>query len=451
MEIDADALVLRVGAAARSDAPELLPGRLALAVSGGADSCALAALICEAGLAARGSVAAHFDHGLRGEEAAARDAAAVAALCARYGLELESGAWPSPRRGEAAAREARYAFLRGAAERHGAAAIATGHTSDDQVETVLLHALRGAGLSGLRGMRACDALPGGGAALLRPLLGVTGAETRGFCAARGIAFEDDETNGDLSLLRNRVRLELLPRLEAMTAGARGAILYLAEEARAGVAALEEIASKALLEDAAGAAEVRLVRQGLRGLPEAARPYAFRLALRRLLGDVRDFDRRHYGLMAQAAARATGASYELPRGVVLTVDAEVLVLSRGRPGAPAIAASWEAAVPYAGAAGGWEIAVTRARDAAGADAIALPAGAVVRGRRAGDRIAPPGMAGHKKLQDYYVDRKVPRRERDAAPLIGCGGDVLWTPFGAARAVAGERYAVSARRMSLTSEG
>jgi len=443
MEMDADALVLRVGAAARLETAELLPGRLALAVSGGADSCAMAALICEAGLAVRGSVAAHFDHRLRGEEAAARDLAAVAALCARYGLELEAGAWARPRRGEAAAREARYAFLRGAAQRHGAAAIATGHTSDDQVETVLLHALRGAGLSGLRGMRPVDALPGGGTALLRPLLGVTRAETRGFCAARGIAFEDDETNGDLSLLRNRVRLELLPRLESMAPDARGAILRLADEARAGVAALEEIASKALLDDAAGAAEVRLWREGLRGLPEAARPYAYRLALRRLLGDAQDFDRRHYALMARAAAATTGSAYELPRGVVLTVDAEELVLSRGQPGAPAIAPSWEAAVPYAGTAGAWEIAVTPAQDAA-AEAIALPAGAVVRGRRAGDRIAPAGMAGHKKLQDYYVDRKVPRRERDAAPLLACGGDVLWTPFGAARAVEGARYAVSARR-------
>jgi tRNA(Ile)-lysidine synthase len=430
MEMDADALVLRVGAAARSEAADVLPGRLVLAVSGGADSCAMAALICEAGLATRGSVAAHFDHGLRGEEAAARDAAAAAALCARYGLELEAGAWQSPRRGEAAAREARYAFLRGVAQRHGAPAIATGHTSDDQVETVLLHTLRGAGLSGLRGMRFRDVLPGGGAALLRPLLGVMRAETRGFCAARGIAFEDDETNEDLSLLRNRVRLELLPRLETMTPGARAAILRLAEEARAGVAALEEIASKALLADAAGAAEVRLWREGLRGLPQATRPYAYRLALGRLLGDVRDFDRRHYEVMARAADGATGSSYELPRGVVLTVDAEVLVLSRGRPGAPAIAASWEAAVPYAGTAGAWEIAVVRAPGAA-ADAISLPAGAVVRGRRPGDRIAPPGMAGHKKLQDYYVDRKVPRRERDAAPLIACGGDVLWTPFGTYR--------------------
>jgi tRNA(Ile)-lysidine synthase len=447
MSIDADALVVRVGVLARREAPELLPGRLLLAVSGGADSCAMAALICEAGLAARGSVAAHFDHRLRGEEAAARDAAAVAALCARYGLALESGSWASPRRGEAAAREARYAFLREVAQRCGAQAIATGHTSDDQVETVLLHALRGAGLSGLRGMRALDTLPAAGVALLRPLLGVTRAETRGFCAARGISFEDDETNADTSLLRNRVRLELLPRLEAMAPDARASILHLAEESRAAVTALEAVASKALLEAAADAGEVRLWREGLRGLPAAAAPYAYRLALQRLLGDARDFDRRHYGLMARAAAGATGAAYALPRGVVLTVDAEVMVLSRGQPGAPAIEASFEAAVPYAGAAGAWEIAVRRtvvAPTGAEADVVALPAGAVVRGRRAGDRIAPRGMAGHKKLQDYYVDRKVPRRERDAAPVIACGAEVLWTPFGAAEAVAGEGYAVTARR-------
>jgi tRNA(Ile)-lysidine synthetase-like protein len=69
-------------------------------------------------------------------------------------------------------------------------------------------------------------------------------------------------------------------------------------------------------------------------------------------------------------------------------------------------------------------------AMGAGSIALPEGAIVRGRRPGDRFQPRGMRGHKKLQDYYVDRKIARRERDAAPVIACGGDVLWTPFGTA---------------------
>ena len=99
-------------------------------------------------------MAAHFDHGLRGEEAAAGDRAAVEALCARYGIELEVGAWDAPARGEAAAREARYAFLRDVAATRGIDVIATGHTADDQAETVVLHAARGAGLHGLRGMAA---------------------------------------------------------------------------------------------------------------------------------------------------------------------------------------------------------------------------------------------------------------------------------------------------------
>jgi tRNA(Ile)-lysidine synthetase-like protein len=80
-----------------------------------------------------------------------------------------------------------------------------------------------------------------------------------------------------------------------------------------------------------------------------------------------------------------------------------------------------------------------------ETLGLPEGAVLRGRRPGDVVRPAGMAGRKKLQDYYVDRKVPRRERDAAPVIALGGEVFWTPFGPAQAGAsGRPFTVRAQR-------
>jgi tRNA(Ile)-lysidine synthase len=436
-EVESVTLEELVRAYAATRMPGLARERVVLAASGGADSAAMVALLCEGGVVAPGrAVVAHFDHRLREPAEAALDLDAVRALCGRYSLELETGAWPNPRAGEAAARESRYAFLRQTAEQHGARAVVTGHTSDDQVETVLMHALRGAGLHGLAGMAPVAPLaaaPAGGASgveVWRPLLGVSREETRGYCAARGLSFQDDATNLDRAFLRNRVRLHLLPAMEATSPGARLALLALAAQARESVAALEALASGAILEDVGG--EVLLSRAALRGLPAGAAPYAYRLALVRLLGEARDIERRHYDVLARAASAATGSTFELPRGVVATVDADAVLLSLGAPGAPPIAPDFAVPLPYAGAAGAWSIEVVPAgaatHDPGSGDALtlALPANAVVRGRRPGDRVALRG-GGHKKLQDVYVDAKVPRRERESAPVIALGAEVLWTPL------------------------
>jgi len=167
---------------------------VACAVSGGADSMALLALAIEAGCDV---TAVHVDHGLRPGSAAEADV--VAAAAARFGAAFESRrsiVSPGPDL-EARARAARYAALpRGAL---------TGHTADDQAETVLLNLLRGAGLDGLRGMNATN----------RPLLGLRRTETRALCDALALEVIDDPSNADPSIRRNRVRHELLPLLDAI--------------------------------------------------------------------------------------------------------------------------------------------------------------------------------------------------------------------------------------------
>ena len=482
--IDRDDLLARVRTFAAAHTPALAARRAVIAVSGGGDSIATAALLCEAGILDPSvSIVAHFDHRLRDAAAAQRDRAAVDELCARYGLTLVAEAWSDPQAGEAAAREARYRFLARVAAEAGIGVVVTGHTSDDQVETVIMHALRGAGLHGLRGMSpesswpvvessqfaARDKVPA--LRLARPMLCVARSETRAYCAARALAFADDASNDDTSLLRNRVRLELLPQIEAMAPGARASILRLADEAQSSVAAFEALAAVALSgESGANVGTVSISRDALRALPPAVLPYAWRLAIERVLGDARDFDRRHYAVMLAAGGARTGATFELPRGVRLTVDADAIVLSIGALGWAAIDASVEHDVPFVGAVGGWSISVVAGAcgDAAGTSddgdhvwvarglgvapgqwqrSVVLPAGAVVRGRRPGDRLQPMGMQGHKKLQDYYIDRKIPQRERDAAPVIAAGRDVLWTPFGAcASATNGQVHALSCERIS-----
>jgi tRNA(Ile)-lysidine synthase len=158
-------------------------------------------------------VSAHLDHRLR--EGSRADAAFCRRLCRRLGIPLRTGradvrARARRDRGglEEAARIERYAFLRRVKEREGAAAIAVGHTRDDQAETFLLRLLRGSGPGGLACMR-----PRAGD-LLRPLLEVSRAEVIDHLRARGLAWREDPTNADATLLRNRVRNELLPYLEA---------------------------------------------------------------------------------------------------------------------------------------------------------------------------------------------------------------------------------------------
>jgi tRNA(Ile)-lysidine synthase len=417
-----------------------------VALSGGADSCALLALLCETGVVARDRlIAAYFDHRLRGEDASREERRAVGALCARHGIALETGEWPDPVASEAAARRARYAFLASVAQAHQAAAVATGHTSDDQVETVLMHTLRGAGLYGVAGMPPSSPWPFAsqpGLRLVRPLLGLSRADTRAYCAARGIAFIDDASNDDVRFLRNRVRRELLPAMEAIDPGARRAVLRLAEEARESIGAITSVVGALVVGGADG--NVQLSRVALRTLPDELVAHAYRSALVRLLGDARDFERRHYAILRRAHEVSTGSTFALPRGVVATVDPDAIVLSRGPLAAALIDPAIAHPLPFNRVLGAWRIEVAPAE---GVGALRFPPEAVVRGRRPGDRIAPPGMRGHKKLQDYYVDRKVPRRDRDAAPVIAAGAEVLWTPFGGPAApVAGAAYRVKGHLFS-----
>jgi tRNA(Ile)-lysidine synthase len=192
---------------------------LAAAVSGGADSLALLhAMRTLAGPRGWRLAVVTVDHGLRSGSAA--DAAFVVDHAKALGLEarlatLTPGDLEHHRHAgqEGAARTARYQALWRAAGELGCGWLATGHTLDDQAETVLLQLLRGAGPDGLAGMTVRSGR------LLRPLLGVRRAETRDCCAAIGVDWREDPTNQDPGPLRNRVRQRLLPLLEELRPGA----------------------------------------------------------------------------------------------------------------------------------------------------------------------------------------------------------------------------------------
>lgn len=229
-----DPAVAEVRRAVRTALEGVAPGsRVLVALSGGADSLALAAAVAfEGPRLGLHTVAVTIDHGLQADSAAVAETAARAAtglgLDARIvRVDVDGAGGP-----EAAARDARYRAIRDAATDVGAAVVLLGHTLDDQAETVLLGLARGAGAASLQGMAAAGPLPAAapadaaaasegragtdleGIALLRPLLDVRRAVTRAACAAEALEPWDDPHNSDARFARVRVRERVLPVLEA---------------------------------------------------------------------------------------------------------------------------------------------------------------------------------------------------------------------------------------------
>lgn len=181
---------------------KVMPGKYILAVSGGVDSMVLLDLLVKNGETEL--IVAHFDHGIRADSA--KDAAFVEAKTKEYGLLVEvSKGRLGPTASEAVARKARYEFLRSMQNKHSASAIIMAHHQDDLIETAMLNILRGSGPRGL-----ISILPK--ADLLRPLLLYRKAEIIDYAKANRLEWREDSTNQDEKLLRNYLRLNILPKL-----------------------------------------------------------------------------------------------------------------------------------------------------------------------------------------------------------------------------------------------
>jgi tRNA(Ile)-lysidine synthase len=418
------------------------------AVSGGSDSVALLRLLLELapGLGFTVAGVGHVNHGLRGT-ASEGDEAFCRGLALRLALPIEvrrrdAAALALAHRTsiEVAAREARYAALAEMAARLGADLIATGHTRDDQAETFLLRLLRGAGSSGLSGIR-----PRRGA-VVRPLLETRRQELRRYLRSIGQPFRDDASNRDTAIPRNWVRHRLLPLLARRLNG--DIVEVLARQAgglRDESALLDQMAEEAAGMVAAprrGGA-IELNGPALLALPPAVARRLARQALGRLAGG-RFLGANHVEAVLELAAggRLRGAA-DLPGVRVERIGSSVVLYSRGRaPGRSlgpfnyAIAVPGRLEVPECGCAiearrrrtSGQRAASQVVRgdcDVAVIDAASARGGLAVRSRRPGDWIRPLGLQGRKKLQDVLVDRKVPRGERDRVPLVVDGNDrVLW---------------------------
>ncbi len=413
---------------------------LVVGVSGGPDSLCLLHALCHGApaLGLRLHVA-HLNHGLRGEEAD-EDARAVAVEAARLGLPVTvERAHLSPATGpalEERAREARYRFLAGVVEATGAWAAAVGHTADDQVETVLLNLVRGAGLRGLGGMHPLTSLkwPGGEPLrVVRPLLRVTRTQTEAFCGALGLSPRYDSTNADPGPRRNLLRLQVIPLLRQINPRLDQAIARTAGVAAGGLQALEEQAAR-LLARAADTGNQQVIHiLPLATANDEVLTYALIEWWRRRTGLPPLLQSSHLGSLRRVLWAGRGEA-SLPRSWRCVVESGTARLELGPPGQPAVPGEQPLAVPGATAWGPWEIVaeaaatwpspLPRMTREAWLDLDCTGTDLLIRARRPGDRFVPLGMKTPKSLQNFLVDARVPRSQRDQVPLVLTGDAIVW---------------------------
>jgi tRNA(Ile)-lysidine synthase len=395
-----DRLIARVGDSV-ARARLLAPGDPVLAlVSGGADSTLLAHVLHALGARVE---TLHVRHGLRGAESE-RDAAACRALAAGLGVpHREVAGRVAPGAGiEARARERR----RAAADALRAGrAVATGHTRDDRVETILYRLAASPGASAFAALPAAD-----GAGRIRPLLELGRDEVRAALAQAGIAWRDDGSNADRAHARNRVRLDLLPAFRSLHCSAEANLLRTAELLAEDDAALDAIAAGLL----AGAAALTTAEVAV------AAPAVVRRALRRVAGF--PAPRPVAAERVAALARSRSGSGSVPLGAGRSAERRydrIVIVAGPAPAVP----GREVALAIPGVTAYGDTLVHCALgEAEGALAAALAAPPILRPARAGERL--PGA--RRTIARMLLEARVPRSERARYPVVTVHGEPVALP-------------------------
>jgi tRNA(Ile)-lysidine synthase len=344
---------------------------------------------------------------------------------------------------EALARRERYRFLSEIAFQRNLDKIAIAHTQDDQAETVLMWLLRGAGRRGLGGMAPVQAInlagseSSKGVTIIRPLLDVTKEALLRYLEERRLEYRLDKSNEDTAYLRNWIRFVLLPRLkDRIDPGVPSRLAQLAEVLRDEDMFLNALGRKPL---EASLSSAGLRRDGFLGQPKAVQRRMLRLWIERVRGDLRRIDCAHIEALGRLICDGPPQSrLAIPGGWELVREYEMLRLAKGDGIAKPAQYSYPMildsvlAVPEAGMTidcrqrPGPPVELPNDHWAAVFDRAALKGPLVVRNFRHGDRIQPLGMAGHKKVKELFIEKRVPSAARALWPLLVMGREVLWLP-------------------------
>ena len=425
--------------------------KVLIALSGGPDSTCLASVLAELFKEFDLTLFAHYvDHGMRPDETPA-EMKSCEALCKRLGIVFSSSKVDvnalvknSGMNTQEAARELRYTALAKAALDTGANRIALGHTLDDQAETFFMRILRGSGPSGLAGIAPVRR------ALIRPLINTRKADVLEYLGAKGIEAVQDSSNLKDHYMRNRLRQRLMPVLEEMnpsiieTIGRTTEVL--SDEERyffieVNKALMRLITSK-------GDDHIELFLRPFETLDRAIA----RRVLRRAVEETRSLRRLGHvhieDILRLLAKGHSGDSIDLPHDIKVIKKYSTFLITAAPPvcletrilEAPGTLELAEAGIHIRATVLEQAPPPFKGSNKCVLDAMKAVFPLTVRARQDGDHFYPEGFGKRKKLQDYFVDAKVPRYERDAVPVItsGAGGeDIAWI----AGYRADERFAVS----------
>jgi tRNA(Ile)-lysidine synthase len=452
---------------------QLLPehGTIVVALSGGADSLCLLHLLdslCGPGKqypSLRLHVA-HLNHNLRAKTAS-HDAIDVARIARSLHLPITIGTVNVPalarnerRSIEDAARVARYRFLRSIAQlQTQPASIAVAHHLDDQVETLILHWLRGGGITGAIGLQPEQQN------IIRPLLALTHAETLAYCQHHSLQPLEDESNNDTRFLRNHIRHDLLPLLEAINPGIRTTLTRNAEVIQVDAAWIEAQITNAWPTVIATEQDkyISLRRDALLALPLSLQRHLLRRLTAHLSTGQSPLELRHYKLIEELLQRESNSeelTLHLPAHIHMIYAGDIVVFTTHNntvvthsihssignnaailpiPGRIAVPETVWLAI--AEAITGEQLQMARKalqhedwptlwrvlasdRYEVYIDGDAMRSPIKVRTRHPGDRMQPLGMAREKKVQDILVDRHIPRNEREHIPLFFSDAHCVW---------------------------
>ncbi len=437
----------------------LTPNQPVLAgVSGGPDSLCLLDILHRSGYEV---VVAHFNHRLRPE--ADREASSVSGLATSLGLPFETASADVHAHAERehlsieeAARVLRYRFLFAAARKHGAQAVAVGHTADDQVETVLMHFLRGAALSGLKGMEFRTWLPSFDRTIpvVRPLLGLWRSDTEAYCRTHGLQPHYDASNLDQAYFRNRVRHTLIPQLEGYQPRFKKSLLRTARALQGDYAVIQEVIEKAWIENVRETGEGWVAFEGIkvRELSDAMQWNLFRRGAMFLRPESGDFGFEALQRASVFAKDLAGKQVDFANGLYLLSEGERLFLAAYEADLPS--AHWpqvagELTLQFPGQLDLGEGWLLSAEEQAGREALEQAVenpdpyrawldaeqllsalggrgnALMVRPALPGERFEPLGMEGHSlKLSDFFVNVKLPLRARRGWPVVVAGRFPVW---------------------------
>lgn len=399
--------------------------RVLCALSGGADSVALTHWLARNAKKLNIVVAAaHFSHGIR-KDAANYEKQLCYNLCRELDIEVFFGEGDSINYSrkhklglEEAARELRYAFLEKVANEWGADKIATAHHADDNIETVIMNACRGAGVAGLAG------IPPVRDKFIRPLLETRKCEIETYIADNGLEFATDETNFEVCCRRNQIRLSVLPHLRSINADVDGILIRFSYQAYIRNRLIECKAQKLVSDCKTRANYIELPIEHFKNAESSVVARAIRLMYEKAGGRSMLTAKNIEAVVSIIETDAPSSQVYLP-GIIVKrrydhiifttpVSNEILLPKIIKMGQKVSFGLWET-----------EVIQGRVENALWLDGDAIPDTLILRSRQKGDMIVSGGH--HKSLKKLFIDKKIPKDDRDAYPVLTDGNSILAVPI------------------------